>query len=85
MLGAGAELAAAELATAGLAAAEAALAAGTAGALDPGTLAVGAAAVVEDGDVEVLALVLAPAELLLLLHPLILKAAPTRQAQATAR
>ena len=82
-LDAGAELAAAELATAGLAAAV--LAAGTAGALELGTLAVGAAAVVADGDVEVLALVLAPAELLLLLHPLIPKAAPARQAQATAR
>ena len=85
LLDAAAGLTGVELAAAGLATAElAALAAGTAGALEADALAAGVAVVVFDGAVEVPAPVLAPAELLLLLHPLMPSAAPTRQAQAKA-
>lgn len=84
LLDAAAGLTGVELAAAGLATAElAALAAGTAGALEADALAARAAVVVVDGAVEVLAL--APAELLLLLHPLTPSTVPTRQAQAKAK
>ena len=73
-------LAGGELATAELAA----LAAGTAGALDTGAPAAGVAAAVVGG-VDVAAIVLTPAELLLLLHPLMPSTVPTRQAHAKAK